>query len=55
MSSADQKEALRRLLIRPARANQRITSLSNRQLRIIGVTHRTIGKWREELKAELAD
>jgi len=55
MGAADQKEALRRLLgyDLPGGESKNYVSLSNRQLAgIIGVTHRTIGKWREELKAE---
>jgi hypothetical protein len=55
MNSADQKEALRRLLgldIAVPEAQEYVT-MSNRQLAgIIGVTHRTIGIWRKELERE---
>lgn len=57
MTSADQKEALRRLvgLDRPVPEASHYAALSNRQLAaIIGVTHRTIGKWLDEFKAEAA-
>jgi len=57
MTSADQKEALRRLvgLDRAVPEASHYAALSNRQLAaIIGVTHRTIGKWLDEFKAEAA-
>lgn len=56
LSSADQKEALRRLLgyELPGGESEYYVTLSDRQLAgFIGVSYRTIGRWRKEFQKDL--